>query len=196
LRIANVRSRHFKREDNKSAEFSLFRRLPRWLANQSAMIQINGENFIHNGVSGSHLEIHRRWQLSDIMSIDLPMDVRYLVSHPSVEESFGRTTITRGPLVYCLEQVDNPDVKLSEIVINPAHKPKGEYKLSLLGEIVQLYLAAEKRKINPNWKVGLYQPIRSIEHISNSNKIEVVSIPYYVWENRTPGAMKIWNLYP
>ncbi len=195
LRITNLISNHLTNEPNEDEEFSLFLRIPGWLADQRAAIKINGENFMHTAGSGSYLEIHRRWQIGDMISIDFPMDVRYIMSHPLVEENTGRTTITRGPLVYCMEEADNPEVNLSEIVINTASQLMVEFQPNLLGGIIQLRCVAQNRSIDPSMEAELYLPINSIEYETKRNMIEVLFIPYYAWANRTPGAMEIWHLY-
>ena len=42
-----------------------------------------------------------------IVELWLPMPVQRIKSHPRVETNLGRVAFQRGPLVYCLEAVDN-----------------------------------------------------------------------------------------
>ena len=48
----------------------------------------------------------------------MEMPVRFVEAHPLVWDDAGRVAVTRGPLVYCMEGVDNDlplrDVRLSE----------------------------------------------------------------------------------
>ncbi|MFZ0534309.1 MAG: beta-L-arabinofuranosidase domain-containing protein [Anaerolineales bacterium] len=175
-------------------KFSIFLRLPGWLANQQVGVIINGERYRHHTAPGSYLEIHRNWQLGDWVSLDLPMDIRFIESHPSVEENIGRIAITRGPLVYCLEAVDNPKVLLSEIWVNPSIQPAYEFVPDFLGGIMQLHLMGKIRPVDQNWNNRLYQPVHLNKSRDDCCEIEILSIPYYSWANREPGAMEIWHL--
>jgi hypothetical protein len=123
------------------------------------------------------------------------MEVRYLASHPLVEEKNERISITKGPLVDCIEEVDNPDVKLTESMINPESREKKEFQPNLFGGIMQLSLIAENRVSDHNWDRELYLPIESNVHKTVRNKIKVFSVPCFTWANRSPGAMDIWHSY-
>ena len=54
----------------------------------------------------------------DEIMLRMEMPVRFVEAHPLVWEDAGRVAVTRGPLVYCMEGVDNDlplrDVRLSE----------------------------------------------------------------------------------
>jgi hypothetical protein len=182
------------REEKVAEGFSLFLRVPGWLENRHAAVKINDETLNHHPGSGTYLEINRNWHSGDIVTIDFPMEVRYLESHPLVEENTGRIAITRGPLVYCLETADNPTVRLSEIEINPARQPEVEFMPDILGGIVQLRILADKRRIDPKWDSTLYYPIDSSGYSAKRDEVEVMAIPYYAWANREPGEMEIWHL--
>ena len=47
--------------------------------------------------------------------MDLPMPVRRLYAHPRVRMDVGRVALSRGPLVYCIEQHDNGDTPVTEL---------------------------------------------------------------------------------
>ena len=174
--------------------FSLFLLLPGWLAGQKVSIKINDKPYRHHAVSGSYLEIHRRWQLGDIVAFNLLMNVRFIESHPLVDNDIGRIAVARGPLVYCLEAVDNPDILLSEIRINPSAQPGIEFVPDLLGGMVRLRISASLRPIDADWNDILYRPIPPSMLHANYHEIEAISIPYFAWANRIPGAMGVWHL--
>ena len=50
------------------------------------------------------------------MELFLPMTVRKVVPNENVKEIKGKVAIERGPIVYCAEQVDNPDGVLHKMV--------------------------------------------------------------------------------
>jgi hypothetical protein len=51
--------------------------------------------------------IERRWREGDEVEIDLPMPVRRVQAKDAVEGNRGRLALTRGPLLYAFEAVDN-----------------------------------------------------------------------------------------
>jgi len=173
--------------------FSLFLRIPDWVDENEVNVKINDEPYPHNAVSGSYLKIHREWQIGDIVSLYLPMQIRFVESHPYVEGNYGRIAISRGPILYCLETVDNPDTELFDIQIDPLRQPEVEYLPHLLGGVVQLRLDGQINKIGRDWSGQLYRPAQFAKTQSKGKEVDVIAIPYYAWANRTPGAMTIWN---
>src|SRR5690606_16107916 len=55
-----------------------------------------------------YVTIHRTWQKGDVVSLDLPMPPVRLYANPGVIMDAGRVALKRGPLVYCVEEADNP----------------------------------------------------------------------------------------
>ncbi len=51
--------------------------------------------------------IDRTWQPGDVVELRLPMPVRRVETNPAVSENRDKVAIERGPLVYCLEAIDN-----------------------------------------------------------------------------------------
>ena len=54
-----------------------------------------------------YARIDREWRKGDIVQLDLPMRVRRVLANDAVAEDRGKAAIQRGPVVYCLEGVDN-----------------------------------------------------------------------------------------
>ena len=57
-----------------------------------------------------YLHLERSWRPGDMVEIDLPMPIRRVVADPRVAACRGKTALMRGPVVYCLEATDHPDV--------------------------------------------------------------------------------------
>jgi DUF1680 family protein len=176
-------------------EFSLFMRIPAWLDDQSATVQINGENYPVQPVSGSYLEIRRGWKVGDEIKVELPMTVHYRESHPYVLENTGRIAISRGPLLYCVEQVDHQDIAVPDLKINTAVAYGEESDASLLGGIVKLIFQGESMRIESKWDDRLYHPTKMTNNPSHGKQAEIIAVPYYAWANREPGVMQIWHKY-
>lgn len=192
---ANPSSQSEKDDSMFADPFSLFLRVPGWLGDGQVDVKINGETFVHHTSPGSYMEIQRIWQIGDNLEITFPMDVRYIESHPMVAENSGRIAFARGPLVYCLEEVDNPDVSLARISIDTSIQPTHEYVPELLGGVVQLRFRAKVNGMNKERDGKLYRPIHIDSSQRHIDEIEVKSIPYYPWANRKPGAMQVWHSF-
>ncbi len=176
-------------------EFSIFLRLPEWVENDQVIVKINNELYPHKDGSGKYLEIHRNWYGGDRVNLNLPMNVRYIESHPLIEENNRRIAVSRGPIVYCLETVDNPKGPLSGIQVDMSKQPEEEFQPDLLGGVVQLHLKGRLGAIDTDWSGHLYRVIRLDKNHAQEHEIEVTYIPYFAWANRTPGAMTIWNRF-
>jgi DUF1680 family protein len=174
--------------------FSFHFRIPGWV-NGQVMVKINGRLYRHHTPSGAYVEIQRRWKPGDWVELLFPMEARLHESHPSIAENYHHLAITRGPCVYCLEEVDNPRVDISEITINPSAQIEGEFISDLLGGIVQLHLTGFTRPIEAVWSDHLYRPFQLTRSHSRRREEKLIAIPYFAWANRQPGKMSIWHKY-
>jgi DUF1680 family protein len=97
--------------------------------------------------------------------------------------------LERGPIVYCLEGVDHAGILLDRIAIDPQDASKEfqvEQDENLLGGIS---LLRGKGTIvdESGWDNVLYR-----NQVPSSKSVNLTAIPYYAWENRAPGEMRIW----
>lgn len=120
------------------------------------------------------------------------MPVTLVEAHPHIPEDAGRWAVTRGPLVYCLEQVDNPGVDLDAVVLPRGVAFAEEDRPSFLGRVT--VLTASVRETWPaGWENHLYRRVdpTAVDQ-SNARPIQITAIPYFAWANREPGAMRVW----
>ena len=54
---------------------------------------------------GTYARIERHWKPGDVVSLDMPMDIKRLEGHPRIEEVRNQVAIKRGPVVYCERSV-------------------------------------------------------------------------------------------
>src|SRR5271169_6735924 len=87
------------------AAFDLKLRIPGWAKDAAAAV--NGEP-IALAVTNGYATIHRVWRKGDAMTLDLKMPAERLYAHPNVRMDVGRAALRRGPLIYCVEEADNP----------------------------------------------------------------------------------------
>jgi len=102
-------------ENVPAEEFSLFFRVPGWTT--SAGVSVNGRFFRSIHKSEHYHEIRRSWEKKDRIEIVFDMPVRVVHAHPHLRENSGCVAIRRGPLIYCVESVDQQNVSVFDIVL-------------------------------------------------------------------------------
>ena len=116
--------------------------------------------------------------------------MRVAWAHPAVRYLQGLLAIQRGLLLYCLEGADHGNIALDQISLNPdrvlSDDFKVEYRQDLLGG-VNILRGTGLAVAQDEWHGGLYgvdQPA--------SREIAITAVPYYAWDNRAPGDMRVW----
>ncbi|HTV71117.1 MAG TPA: beta-L-arabinofuranosidase domain-containing protein, partial [Rhizobiaceae bacterium] len=94
--------------------FDVNLRIPGWTNDAAA--KVNGQNVdMKASVTRGYLNIKREWSAGDVIELELPMPPERIYAHPSVKENVGRVALKRGPLVYCVEETDNPGGKVQRL---------------------------------------------------------------------------------
>ena len=118
---------------------------------------------------------------------DFPMEVRLFEADARVREDSGRIAVMRGPLVYCLEEVDNgPDLHLMRL----SGDVKFGEKPAVIGTEAVTALTADgyRRRGAGSGEGELYRPYRKPEYETAG----LTFIPYYAWANRGENEMTVW----
>src|SRR5688500_8637040 len=110
--------------------------------------------------------LHRTWSPGDILQFNIDMSIQLRRAHPKVQGHAGKVTITRGPLVYCLESVDNPDIDIFIAQLDPSSL-RHEFNPGLLGGCVVI-------------------------HGKTTDGGPLKFIPYFLWANRGGSQMMVW----
>jgi len=161
-----------------SAELTLHIRLPSW--SQNPEIKINQNNLAQNATlrnnggmeynfspqRSTFLSIIRTWSPTDLLELNFDMHINLRRAHPKVKGHSGKVAITRGPLVYCLESVDNPNIDIFNSIVDPASL-HSTFDASILGGIMK------------------------IEAKTTSGE-SLTFIPYTLWGNRGGSVMTVW----
>src|SRR3954468_3232564 len=87
----------------EASEFTLYLRIPGWT--EHTQVAVNGKP-VSGSNAGQYLPIRRRWSPGDTIHLQFDMSPFVLEANPRVVEDTGRVALQRGPLVYCLEQID------------------------------------------------------------------------------------------
>jgi DUF1680 family protein len=172
----------------EASSFTLFLRMPGWSEKYSVLV--NGEPLPDEiSIVKGYIRIKRRWQPGDTVTLDFDMQVRLIEAHPAVREDCGRVAFERGPIVYCLEEVDNGKY-LWDILLPSNPRPISLFEQNLLGGIVTITADAFSREVE-GWNQALYRPAGSSRYLPRKIK----AVPYFAWSNRSPGEMLVWIGY-
>ena len=164
------------------AKFALRLRVPGWCHNAS--VAINHRAVKAPVVERGYLVLDREWKRGDRVELELAMPAERVAANPRVKADQGHLAIQRGPIVYCLEQCDQSE-PVSALWLPPEAPLKAAREPGLLGGVVTIMGEASLAR-DQNWRRSLYQTA------APANRVALKAIPYYAWDNRKPGAMKVW----
>lgn len=169
-----------------SGRFALHLRIPTWTGTQFVpgrlysyagdsraawQLLVNGEEVKAVPEKG-FVTVSRTWKRGDRVELRLPMPVRFNRALPQVEADRGRLCVTRGPLVYCAEAVDNAAMPAS-YVLSPDD-------------------ATGVRKASDGPLKGIDFVTVEARSVQDGADGTLTMVPYYAWDNRGDGAMTVW----
>jgi len=93
--------------------------------------------------------------------------------------------VVKGPLVYCLEEIDNGK-NLAELYVD-TEKEIQEVPSELFGGITELVLQGKRMEESAWDEKVLYG-----EHPVKLSDVTLKAIPYAYWNNRGMGEMAVW----
>jgi len=162
--------------------FTLRLRIPGWCSGASA--SCDGEPVdLRRGVRDGYLAIKREWGASSEVQLELVMPVVRVRANLRVHHDRGRVALQRGPLVYCLEQVDNGP-QLDELLLPREAEIVAHAEPDLLGGVV--VLEAEAKHLIPA-DDALYSTAAPA-----MVPAKLRAVPYALWANRGEGEMSVW----
>jgi DUF1680 family protein len=157
-------------------------RIPEW--SNGHVVKVGGKRIAPKLDSGYAI-VEANWDGKTKIEIDFPMPVRKIQAHPAIEANRGRSAIARGPIIYCLEQVDQT-VDLDTIFI-PLQTAFTTEKLAEFGATALCAKAFASDHFR--WQGGPYRDV------AEPKKIHIRAIPYAFWDNRAAGKMAVWMRY-
>lgn len=139
-------------------------RIPNWCKTYD--LSINGKRINVSEKKG--YAVIKDWKSQDVIALDMDMPVDIVAADPHVKENFGKRAIQRGPLVYCMEEIDNPEY-FDQIQLSPSTT----FQTAFVSDILN--------------------GIKTIK--TNGRAQSATFIPYYAWDNRKAGKMRVWIPY-
>ncbi len=179
---------HFSVKDvEKDQPVHLRLRVPTW-AVSGTVKTAKEERELTKEDSGTYLDLYFE-HVSDLdVVLDLEMKPRYTVANNMVEEDAGQAAIERGPMIYCCESVDTEAETLDDIYLDLEAEVKPVH-MEIAGRDIT-GLEAEEYVMDRSGfdREALYQTLSYY----GMEKKKVRLIPYYAWDNRDYGEMRIW----
>jgi DUF1680 family protein len=173
------------------SNFTFYLRIPGWA--ERAQVAVNGKAL--TATPGQYLPISRQWSPGDAIHLQMEMPVQVLQANPQVADDTGRVAAQRGPLIYCMEELDQPEgVKMSDLAIELGKKPhsqfQSEFRNDLLGGVVVVRHTGVAYE-----RAGTANPLyaRYSGDEPRTRKVPLTFIPYYAWSNRQQTSMQVWT---
>jgi DUF1680 family protein len=162
-------------------------RVPHWAGTAEATV--NGES-VESSPQQGWLTVSREWAVGDELVLELPLEVRFTRADPRVDADRGAVALERGPLVYCLEAVDNAGQRLDDVVVDATAAATLGEEPALLGGVPTVVVRGRRRNRGSDgwWPYRADGP--SEEPLDGT--IELTAVPYFAWGNRDEGAMRVW----
>ena len=172
----------------KESEFAVRLRIPGWLQStpvasdlyayttpaEKYTLKVNGST-VKPAEGDGYATIVRTWKPDDVIELELPMEVRRVKANDQVEDDRGMLAMERGPIVYCLEGIDQPD----SVVFNK-------------------FIPADAKidaTFDPNLLKGVMVLSGTAKEVAQDGSIKDVpfkAVPYSTWNNRGAGQMEVW----
>lgn len=140
-------------------------RIPSWCKQYT--LAVNGQQQTAP-VEKGYAVVQKEWKDGDEISLHLEMPVEIVEADSRVKQNTGKRAIQRGPLVYCMEETDNTK-DFDKLAITP------------------------QTAFNCNFETSLLNGVEIIQATNGDKTISL--IPYYAWDNREAGKMKVWIDY-
>ncbi|WP_406472290.1 glycoside hydrolase family 127 protein [Streptomyces sp. NBC_01615] len=151
-------------------DWTLSLRIPSWCA-EFTTSAADGE--APSEIVPGWLRVRRRWSPGDTFTLDLDLTARLTRPDPRVDAVRGCVAVERGPLVHCLEGVDQrPDVCLDDVTLSYGSSLTVVQEPELLGGVTVVTAEGRRR--------------------SDGSAVRLTAVPYYAWANRREGAMRVW----
>ena len=165
------------------ADCALSLRIPGWAG--PTILAVNGEPIDLAAVTERGYAVLRRtWRDGDTVQLEIEMEAKRLYANPKVRQDAGRVALQRGPLVYCVEAVDN-GTGLDGLSLPATAEIRETFMPDVLGGVVALTASAERD--DADWGPDLYR-----ETPPERRPAALTAVPYYAWDNRDSGEMLVW----
>lgn len=175
----------FELESDSPAGFDLAVRIPAWCRNPT--MTVDGRPVeIGKTIRNGYAHLTKSWRKGERVELTLPMEPMRIHADPRVRADWGKVAIQRGPIVYCLEEVDNGP-NLHTVRLPGDAKLVESFREDLLGGVMTIEADGEAWDGSHPDSAELYRG-----NHPKSVRRWLRFVPYYAWANRTAGDMIVW----
>jgi DUF1680 family protein len=115
------------------------------------------------------------------------MEVKLIEANDKVREDIGKIAVTRGPIVYCMEEADNGK---NLHMLSVKSDTKAEVSdINISGVLAKMVTLSGYRQETDTNKTGLYHTMKP----KLKKETQLKYIPYYMWANRMENEMQVWT---
>jgi hypothetical protein len=170
----------------RASDFDLCLRIPGWALGQpvpsdlyrfvdskvaAVGLKVNGKKIDPTPEKDGYVHLKRSWKVAEVMELNMPMPIRRVYAHEKIKADCGKVSLMRGPITYCIEAVDNPNVDVLSVTLPREAELRAEHRDRLLGGVTVLRGKGLDDQRRP---------------------VTLTAVPYYSWANREKGAMTVW----
>ncbi len=159
--------------------FTIALRIPSWAA--SSIFTLNGKT-VQPDIRNGYAEFHGTFHEGSIITAEYEMVPKFIHANSHVPNYAGKVALQYGPMIYCMEEVDN-----GSHVWNLLAKEESvsvRFEKDLLGGINVVRIPGF---LEQGQEEGLYTDTPLCYH-----ETVLTFIPYYAWGNRGKGEMTVW----
>lgn len=147
---------------------TLYVRIPKWCVEYQGRIENGFEKF----------------SLADNenITVELPMETHFVEANPYVQDNAGRYAVQRGPIIYCMEEIDNGE-NLRDITLLENSPVKVAVEDGIPAPVI--YIGAERRLAS-----------NQLYSLKNNRRLSFTArlIPYFSFANREASDMIVWTM--
>lgn len=162
-------------------KFTLAIRIPGWCNGKYTLTGYNGELTYRDG----YIYLTKDWAEDETINIEFPMEVKFIKSNQQVRENIGKVAVTRGPVVYCMEEADNGN-NLHLCKIDVTGTPITE--TTSIEDVTSVKIKVPGVRVSAESNDSLYSEYTN----ENVNPTTLEFIPYYMWANRGENEMQVY----
>lgn len=166
---------------DKNTDAVLRLRIPEW-ADGSNKVYVNGEEVSAEADATGYINITKSWSENDKITLDLEMNTVRYYDKEEIKNNIGCVAVKRGPVIYAAEAADN-DFDINKAYLPADSKLETVWSENLMNDNDDVY----------GLKSGMYVTASGIvDDFGVEKEVQWKLIPYYAWNNRGNGNMRIY----
>ena len=157
-------------------------RYPAW--STGVKVKKNGQEIFCERSEAGYILVDLDSQESNRIDLEFQMEPIIIAANRKISYDARKAAIIMGPLLYCFESVDN-GTEIEELGLYAQGELETKRNSIAGKEINTIYAkGARRREMAGDTLYGVYQEMKE--------DVKLTAIPYFLWNNRGEGEMKVW----